>query len=60
MKKIIKVIGIVAILGSLGLASTTLSTTGVKSKDNTTVSHCDPLEQLMGMCRSSETLPTTY
>jgi len=59
MKKFIKVLGIVAILGSLGIASTTLSTSGVsESKNITTVQrgHCDPLEHLMGWCRSSQTL----
>ncbi len=60
MKKIIKAIGIIAILGSLGVASTTLSDTTTvtksKTKDITTVQGCDPLEHLMGMCRSSQTL----
>jgi hypothetical protein len=59
MKKFIKVLGIVAILGSLGIASTTLSTSGVSEsqiEDITTVDNCDALLRMLGACRSTVTL----
>ena len=62
MKKFIKVLGIVAILGSLGIASTGSSDvvgfSTSKGEDITTTQFvCDPLWRLLGACRSSETLP---
>jgi len=60
MKKIIKAVGVIVILGSVAIASTSsVATTGVsksKTKDATTIQYCDPIEHLMGMCRSSQTI----
>jgi hypothetical protein len=61
MKKFIKVLGIVAILGSLGIASTGSSdVVGVSSEnsveDITTVQMCDAIMRVLGVCRSSQTL----
>ena len=58
MRKIIVSIGLITMLGTAIVAST------VNIKDNnnpTTVkgyggNHCDPIEHLMGICRSSQTL----
>ena len=48
MKKFITLISAVLVLGTLATAST-----GFVSQEE--VNHnCDPLEQLMGMCRSSQ------
>ena len=63
MKKIIKIVGIIAIMGSVGVASTNFSDVVGVSKsgveDITTVQWgCDPILRMMGFCRSSETLPT--
>jgi hypothetical protein len=59
MKKFIKVLGIVAILGSLGVASTSsIDTSKRKTEDITTVQWgCDALLRYLGVCRSSEVLP---
>jgi hypothetical protein len=63
MKKFIKVLGIVAILGSLGIASTGSSdVVGVSSEnsveDITTVNEwCDPIMRILGACKSGEILP---
>ena len=63
MKKIIKAIGIIAILGSVAVASTSSVTTEVSKKevkDATTVQFCDALMRLMGICRSSQTPLSEY
>jgi len=64
MKKFIKVLGIVAILGSLGIASTgssdvvgVSSEKSVKDITSTGLRHCDPILRILGYCKSSETLP---
>ena len=64
MKKIMTLIGAVLVLGAVATASSTTvsSETSVQKsilKDNptTVLGHCDPIEHLMGMCRSSQTLP---
>jgi len=56
MRKLIKTVGYIVLLGSsLALASTS-------SVDNPTTvkgyggNHCDPIEHLMGICKSSQTL----
>ena len=64
MKKFIKVLGIVAILGSLGIASTGSSdVVGVSTSKGKSITidqerHCDFILRLMGMCRSTQTLPS--
>jgi len=59
MKKFIKAVGIIAVLGSVAIASTSIVETGVtldKKKDATTVNACDPILHLMGICRDSQPL----
>ncbi len=64
MKKIMTLIGAVLVLGAVATASSTTvsSETSVQKsilKDNptTVAQHCDAIEHIMGMCRSSQTLP---
>lgn len=62
MKKIIKIVGVISILGTMAVASTPTSSIstmeGLNTKVNTTSMdtswYCDPIERLMGMCRSSQ------
>ena len=59
MKRFIRLMSIVLLLGAVATASTTGGNPEVSVKKNnpTTVSgHCDPLMQLLGMCRSSENI----
>ena len=63
MKKIMTLIGAVLVLGAVATASSTTvsSETSVQKsilKDNPTdTNRCDPIEHLLGLCRSSQTLP---
>jgi len=64
MKKIMTLIGAVLVLGAVATASSTTvsSETSVQKsilKDNptTVAQHCDPIERLLDMCRSSQALP---
>ena len=66
MKEIIKIVGTVVLLGNLTMASNTtsstltveaLSTNKVMTLSVDTSYYCDPIERLMGMCRSSKILP---
>jgi hypothetical protein len=53
MKRLIKTIGFIAIFGALATASTNDSTTVKRGYGG---NHCDPIEHLIGMCNSSQTL----
>ena len=62
MKKIMTLIGAVLVLGAVATASSTTvsSETSVQksvTSNPTDINRCDPIEHLMGMCRSSQTLP---
>lgn len=66
MKKIIKIVGAVVVLGSVAMASNSTSSTltveALNTNKVTTIStdtswYCDGMERLMGICRSSQTLP---
>ena len=66
MKKIIKILGAVVVLGSVVMASNSTSSTltveALNTNKVTTIStdtsyYCDAMERLMGMCRSSQALP---
>jgi len=66
VKKIIKILGAVAILGTATMASDvtnsivtveTLNTNKVNIISTDTSWYCDVLERLMGMCRTSQPLP---
>ena len=66
MKRFIKLMGIVLVLGSVATASSTVegnpevSLNRVNLENPTTVKdggdYCDPLEQLMGICKNSENI----
>ena len=59
MKRFMKLMSVVLVLGALATASTTGGNPEVfvEKSDYITVSgHCDPLERLAGACRSSENI----
>ena len=58
MKRFMKLMSVILVLGAVATASTLggnpeVSVNGVTLLD-TANGHCDPLEHLMGMCRSSQ------
>ena len=61
MTKIITLISAVLVLGAVATASTTVNNeTSVQKSiisNPADVNRCDTLERLLGMCRSSQTLP---
>ena len=62
MKRFMKLMSVVFVLGAMATASTVLGegseASQVKSSNPTDVhgQHCDSLERLLGMCRSSENI----
>ena len=59
MKRFMKLMSAVLVLGAVATASTTGGNPEVLVKKNnstTVLGHCDPLMQLLGMCRSSENI----
>jgi hypothetical protein len=59
MKKMIMLLGcIVALSGIVGAETTVKMDDGVKTERGW--GFCDPLMQIMQMCKSSEKLPTGY
>jgi len=65
MKKIITLMSAVLVLGAVATASTTVNSkieisvqkSILENNPTTVLGHCDPIERLLGMCRSSQTLP---
>jgi len=61
MKRFMKLMGVVLVLGAVATASTVGGNPEVlvnKNTNNPTTifGHCDPIEHLMGMCRSSKNI----
>ena len=63
MKRFIKLMSAMLVLGAVATASTVGGNPEVSMKDMTTVSdsggnHCDAIERILGLCKSSEDILT--
>jgi hypothetical protein len=59
MKRFIKLMGVVLVLGAVATASTVGGNPEVKVQENnptTVLGYCDPYERLLGACRNSENI----